>query len=76
MELAKIFENGRSQAIRLPKKYRFSGDEVIIQKLGEAIMLIPKDAVWQTFLNGLNSFTDDFLSDGREAEHTAEREEL
>ena len=42
MELAKLFENGRSQAVRLPKKYRFSGDEVIIQKLGEAIMLIPK----------------------------------
>jgi len=36
METAKIFENGRSQAVRLPKKFRFNTDEVIVQQLGDA----------------------------------------
>ena len=35
MDTAKIFENGRSQAVRLPQKYRFNADEVVIQRLGD-----------------------------------------
>lgn len=66
METAKVFENGRSQAIRLPKKFRVEGEEVYVQRLGSIVMLIPKDASWQTFLDGLNNFSDDFLSQGRE----------
>ena len=42
METARIFENGRSQAVRLPKKYRFDGDEVFVQRLGDAVLLTPK----------------------------------
>ena len=76
METAKIFENGGSQAVRLPKKYRFDGSEVLIQRLGRAIMLIPKETAWQTFLDGLNGFTDDFLSSGRESELPSERDTL
>ncbi len=76
METAKIFENGRSQAVRLPKKFRFSGEEVLVQRLGQAVMLVPKEECWQTFLNGINSFSDDFLEDGRISEDQAEREVL
>lgn len=76
METAKIFENGRSQAVRLPKKFRFSGEEVLLQRLGQAVMLVPKEECWQTFLNGINSFSDDFLEDGRISEDQAEREVL
>ncbi|WP_300764359.1 antitoxin [uncultured Oscillibacter sp.] len=76
METAKIFENGRSQAVRLPKEFRFIGDEVFVQKLGHAVMLYPKDAAWETLLNGLNSFSDDFLADGRETEFLVERDSL
>ncbi|MEW6081877.1 MAG: type II toxin-antitoxin system VapB family antitoxin [Bacillota bacterium] len=65
METAKLFVNGQSQAVRLPKEYRFSGNEVYIQKVGNAVMLFPKERAWETFLNGLNSFTDDFFADGR-----------
>ena len=57
METAKIFENGRSQAVRLPKQFRFQADEVVVQKLGEAVLLVPKESLWQTFMDGLNSFT-------------------
>ena len=49
METAKIFENGRSQAVRLPKKFRFNTDEVIVQQLGDAVILVPKESMWQTF---------------------------
>ncbi len=66
METAKIFENGRSQAVRLPKKYRFTGSEVYVQRLGQAIVLLPKEARWQVFLDGLGGFSDDFLEGGRE----------
>lgn len=76
METAKLFENGRSQAVRLPKKYRLPGSEVIVQRLGYAIMLIPKESVWETFMDGINSFTDDFMANGREAEITTARETL
>lgn len=76
METAKIFENGRSQAVRLPKEFRFAGDEVFVQRLGHAVMLFPKDAAWETFMNGLNSFSEDFLVDGREAETPVERDVL
>ena len=69
METAKLFENGKSQAVRLPKKFR-------MQRLGHAIMLVPKEDVWETFISGINSFTDDFMPEGREPEITAERETL
>ena len=74
METAKIFENGRSQAVRLPKKFRFSGEEVLVQRLGNAVMLVPKEEVWETFLNGIRNFSSDFLEDGRFLEGQAERE--
>lgn len=65
METAKIFENGRSQAVRLPKKYRFSVDEVIVQKIGSSLLLTPKDKVIKNFTESLSEFTDDFMEDGR-----------
>ena len=76
METAKIFENGRSQAVRLPKKFRFHVDEVVVQKLGEAVLLVPKEAMWQTFLDGLNEFSSDIFEDGRNQGIQKERESL
>ena len=76
METAKLFENGKSQAVRLPKKFRMPGTEVVVQRLGHAIMLVPKEDVWETFMSGINSFTNDFMPEGRVPEITAERETL
>lgn len=76
METAKIFENGRSQAVRLPKKFRFNVEEVIVQQLGDAILLVPRESLWQTFMDGLNSFTDDVFEDGRDQGVQKERENL
>ena len=66
METAKIFENGRSQAVRLPKKFRFTDEEVYIQQVGNAVLLVPKNELWQTFLEGIHGFSDDFMENGRE----------
>ncbi len=76
METAKIFENGRSQAVRLPKKFRFNTDEVVVQQLGDAVILVPKEALWQTFMDGLDGFTDDIFEDGRDQGVQKDREAL
>ena len=66
MYTAKVFENGRSQAVRLPKKFRFDVDEVAVQQLGDAVLLAPKDSVWKIFMEGLEGFTDDIFDGGRD----------
>ena len=76
METAKVFANGRSQAVRLPKKYRLEEPEIFVQKVGNIILLIPKESRWQSFLVGVNSFTEDFFEDGRMPEQMVERETL
>lgn len=50
MATAKVFENGRSQAVRLPKEYRFSSDEVLINRVGDVVLLMPKDSKWDSFI--------------------------
>jgi antitoxin VapB len=63
MQTAKIFANGRSQAIRLPKDFRFSGEDVYINKIGNIVVLIPKDDPWSVLANSLDQFSDDFMDD-------------
>ena len=50
MLTAKLFVNGSSQAVRLPKEYRFAGTEVYAQKIGDTVVLVPKEKAWETFL--------------------------
>jgi antitoxin VapB len=76
MQTARLFANGRSQAVRLPKECQFTGDNVYIQKIGDAVMLFPADKEWEIFLHGLNSFSDDFMSEGRLQGTNRERESL
>ena len=76
MEIAKIFTNGKSQAVRLPKECRFSGSEVYAQKMGDTVLLLPKDKIWETFMEGLSGFTGDYLTDGRLQEIQEPRESL
>ncbi len=59
METAKLFMSGNSQAVRLPKNYRMSGDEVIIKRLGNAIVLLPKEDPWQVMFDALEEFPED-----------------
>lgn len=61
MLTAKLFTNGSSQAVRLPKEFRFTGNEVYAQKIGETVILVPKGKAWETFMEGINGFTDDYF---------------
>jgi antitoxin VapB len=62
MKLAKLFQNGQSQAVRLPKEFRFEGSEVFIKRLSNSIVLIPAKNSWQPLLDSLSMFTDDFMT--------------
>ena len=63
MDTAKLFQNGQSQAVRLPKEYRFKGDRVAIKKIGNAVVLLPLDNPWQVMEEGLKQFSGDFMSE-------------
>ena len=76
MDTAKVFENGRSQAVRLPKKFRFDVDEVVVQQLGDAVLLAPRDSVWKIFMDVLEGFTGDIFEDGRDQGIQNERDSL
>lgn len=58
---AKLFKNGRSQAVRLPKEFRLPGKEVYIEKRGSEVVLRPKRVDWDEFFTGPNPVPKDFL---------------
>ena len=64
METAKVFSNGGSQAVRLPKNCRFEQDEVLVNRVGNVVILMPKDDPWASMFRGLDMFTNDFLTEG------------
>jgi antitoxin VapB len=61
MKTARLFRNGQSQAVRLPKEYRFSGDRVLIKKSGNAVVLLPEKGSWRPLFESLPKFSDDFM---------------
>ena len=63
METAKLFQNGKSQAVRLPKEFRFDSDRVYIKRLGNAVVLLPYQSPWGSLLDSLDQFSDDFMQD-------------
>ena len=77
METAKLFSNGGSQAVRLPKDCRFEGEEeVFAKKYGDIVYLFPKDKAWVLFMDSLELFTNDFMVDGRKQPAQQRRAEL
>jgi len=73
---AKVFENGRSQAVRLPKECRFSSDEILVNKIGDIVILLPKESKWDSFIKAIDMFSDDYMADGRGTDIQMERESL
>ena len=73
--IAKVFKNGRSQAIRIPKEYRVDSDEVYIEKVGDTLVIKPKkNDKWDSFFESLADVdTKDFMVD-REQLPIQERE--
>jgi antitoxin VapB len=73
MKTARLFVNGRSQAVRLPKDCRFSGSDVYIKKLYGVVMLIPKDDPWASLVNSLDHFSEDFMTTREQPEHQSRK---
>ena len=63
METAKLFRNGQSQAVRLPKAFRLPGNQVYIKKVGNAVILLPLQQPWETLFESLQLFSDDFMDE-------------
>jgi antitoxin VapB len=61
MKTAKIFKNGQSQAVRLPKEFRFDDSEVFIKKTGNVVQLIPRSDSWNSLFESLKKFSSDFM---------------
>jgi len=76
MTKAKIFKSGNSQAVRLPKEFRFDVKEVEIFRRGEEIVLRKPTRNLSRALAILQSLSEDFMADGRQASPPQEREPL
>ncbi len=63
MKTAKLFRNGRSQAVRLPREFRFSGDHVFVKRVGTGVLLLPSDRSWDALTRSLDEFSEDFMAD-------------
>ena len=75
--IAKIFKNGQSQAVRLPKEFRFENqDELFVKKVENGIILLSKNdkSVWDNMFNRLDEFSDDFMNE--RVQPTQNREDL
>ncbi len=76
MQTAKVFKSGNSQAIRLPKDFQFRGSEVYIKKMGNCVVIIPKDDPWKIVEESVGRFSNDIFEGGREQVLAQEREGL
>lgn len=75
MRIAKLFKNGQSQAVRLPKEFRFEGEQVFIKKVGNSVVLLPANNPWDVLFQSVNKFSADFM-ETRNQPTQQEREEF
>ncbi len=75
MQTAKLFMNGRSQAVRLPKGFRFEGEEVFVKKVGNAVVLLPRRHSWGALYGSLGAFSEDFMEERGQPAGDQERAE-
>ena len=77
MKTAKLFINGRSQAVRLPKAYRFEGNEVYIKKMAGGVLLMPKNqSIWDLWERNLMKYEEPFMTERNQPEPQQKRESL
>ena len=76
LKKAKLFRNGDSQAVRLPKEFRFEGSEVLIRRLGAGVVLLPVTQSWDTLVASLAKFPDDFMQSRDQPQSVDQREQL
>lgn len=69
VDTAKLFLSGRSQAVRLPKAYRFAGGQVFVKRVGSAVLLIPEANSWDLMFEACDEFSKDFMKDRKQPKH-------
>lgn len=69
MDTAKLFQSGRSQAVRLPKAYRFAGGQVFVKRIGSAVLLMPEVDSWDLMFEACGEFSDGFMADRDQPQH-------
>jgi antitoxin VapB len=74
MIYARVFQSGNSQAIRLPKEFRFDVEQVEIFRRGDEIILRPRSSNAMSIFNAITDFPADFMAEGREDFEAQERE--
>jgi len=75
-DIAKLFPNGRSQAVRLPQAYRFAGDEVRIRRFGLGVLLEPTSVDPNVWFNALDQFDEPFMVGDREQPEMPVRDDI
>jgi antitoxin VapB len=73
MTTAKIFKTGRSQAVRLPKEFRFKTRQVRVAKIDDMLILYPEKKGWALLERAIRRFTEDFMADRDQPTDTEER---
>lgn len=73
LHITKPFMSGRSQAIRIPVEYRMEDTEVVINRIGDSLVITPRKALQAAFYQGAAMLSDDFLAEGRPEEISNER---
>ncbi len=77
MDTAKLFMNGRSQAVRLPRAFRFDSTEVYIKKIPSGVLLIPTNqSPWETWEQNLMKYDTPFMSERNQPINQQERKEF
>jgi antitoxin VapB len=76
INVAKVFKNGNSRAVRIPKDFCAGERELLIQRIGNTLVLTPVNDPWQFFKNSLEEFSDDFFKDGRNQPDAQERKAI
>ncbi len=69
MDTAKLFQSGRSQAVRLPKAYRFTGGHVFVKRVGSAVLLMPEAHSWDLMFEACDEFSKEFMKDRNQPKH-------
>ena len=63
MHTTRPFMSGRSQAIRIPLDYRFEDTDLVINRIGDSLIITPKSSLRKAFFSGIAMLPDDFLAD-------------
>ena len=74
MLTTRVFKSGNSQAIRIPKEYKINADELFINKIGNTIVIFPKNDPWEVFKDSLANFSSDYCAEGRDQPKMQKRE--